>query len=40
VGNWLRKVVDPGARPAPPVLSSLPGRGRLLVVSSGGPWVV
>jgi hypothetical protein len=40
VGNWLRKVVDPGARPAPPVLSSLPGRGRLLVVSSAGPWVV
>lgn len=40
VGKWLRKVVDPGARPAPPVLSSLPGRGRLLVVSSAGPWVV
>jgi dipeptidyl aminopeptidase/acylaminoacyl peptidase len=40
VGDWLRKVVDPGARPAPPVLSSLPGSGRLLVVSRDGPWIV
>jgi WD40 repeat protein len=38
--EWLRDLVEPGREDARPFLSSLPGGGRLLVDSSGGPWVV
>jgi WD40 repeat protein len=40
VGDWLRDAIKPGRKPAKPALVSLPARGRLLVTSSEGPWVV
>jgi dipeptidyl aminopeptidase/acylaminoacyl peptidase len=40
IGGWLRDLTRPGREHAKPALSSLPGRGRLLVTSPSGPWVV
>ena len=40
IGDWLRDIAHPGRQHARPALSSLPGRGRLLVTSPSGPWVV
>ncbi|MEA2481761.1 MAG: hypothetical protein QOJ07_3683 [Thermoleophilaceae bacterium] len=45
VAGWVRDAIrpdrSPPARvPARPVLASLPGGGRLLVLSPGGPWIV
>jgi hypothetical protein len=40
IGDWLRDITHPGRQHARPALSSLPGRGRLLVTSPSGPWVV
>jgi WD40 repeat protein len=40
IGDWLRDAIKPGRKPAKQALVSLPAPGRLLVVSSEGPWVV
>jgi WD40 repeat protein len=40
IGDWLRDLARPGREHAKPALSSLPARGRLLVTSPSGPWVV
>jgi len=40
VADWLRDVVRPGRDDAREALVSLPARGRLLVTSERGPWVV
>jgi hypothetical protein len=43
VAEWVRDVVRPPAQPpraVRPVLGSLPGHGRLLVVSRAGAWIV
>jgi hypothetical protein len=40
VRHWVADRIEPGAPHAVPVLSSLPGRGSLLVDSARGPWVV
>lgn len=40
VRDWVGDVVDTSAPRAEPELSEIPGGGRLLVQSAGGPWVV
>jgi dipeptidyl aminopeptidase/acylaminoacyl peptidase len=40
VGEWVRDAVKPGHEPARKALVSLPARGRLLVTSRAGPWIV
>ena len=40
VGDWVRRLVAPEARPTRPALDSLPAAGRLLVSGTGGAWVV
>ena len=40
VGDWIGDVVDPAPDATPSTLGSLPAKGRLLVVSPGGPWIV
>jgi dipeptidyl aminopeptidase/acylaminoacyl peptidase len=40
VGDWIGDVVDPAPEPTSSTLSSLPAKGRLLVVSGSGPWIV
>jgi hypothetical protein len=40
VRDWIGDVFTAGVRNAQPALTDLPGGGRLLVQSSGGPWVV
>jgi hypothetical protein len=40
VGDWLSDAIHPGEKHARPALVSLPTRGRLLVVSARGAWVV
>jgi hypothetical protein len=43
VAGWVRDVVSrpqPGRAHAQPSLAGLPGRGRLLVQSAAGPWIV
>jgi WD40-like Beta Propeller Repeat len=40
VGDWIGDVVDPGPEIRPSTLRALPSKGRLLVVSPGGPWIV
>jgi hypothetical protein len=40
IGQWIRDLARPGGEHARPALASLPARGRLLVVSPNGPWVV
>jgi dipeptidyl aminopeptidase/acylaminoacyl peptidase len=40
VRNWIGDVFTAGVRNAEPALTEVPGGGRLLVQSSGGPWVV
>jgi hypothetical protein len=40
VGDWIGDVVSPPPDATPSTLGSLPAKGRLLVVSPGGPWVV
>lgn len=38
--DLVRDVVEPGSEKAQPALTSLPARGRLLVTSPQGPWIV
>ena len=38
--DLVRDVVEPGQKNAQPALTSLPARGRLLVTSPQGPWIV
>lgn len=40
VGDWIGDVVSPAPDATPSTLGSLPAKGRLLVVSPGGPWIV
>ena len=40
VADWLRDAVRPGREDARKALVSLPTRGRLLVTSQQGPWIV
>jgi hypothetical protein len=40
VADWLRDAVKPGRDDAREALVSLPTRGRLLVTSERGPWIV
>ena len=40
VADIVHDVVQPGAHNARPALTSLPARGRLLVTSPKGPWIV
>ncbi|MEA2310030.1 MAG: hypothetical protein QOI65_2316 [Thermoleophilaceae bacterium] len=40
IGDWISDLAHPGRDHAKPALSSLPDRGRLLVSSPRGPWVV
>lgn len=40
VGDWLRNVVRQEHKPSKQALFSLPARGRLLVSSAEGPWIV
>jgi WD40-like Beta Propeller Repeat len=40
VGDWIGDVVDPAPDAKPSTLGSLPAKGRLLVVSPGGSWIV
>lgn len=40
VRHWVAERIAPGVEQAQPVLSSLPGRGSLLVQSDEGPWIV
>ena len=40
VADWLREAVEPGREDARDALVSLPARGRLLVTSERGPWIV
>ena len=40
VADWLRDAVQPGREDAREALVSLPTRGRLLVTSQRGPWIV
>lgn len=40
VRSWIDDVFTAGVRNAQPVLTEVPGGGRLLVESSSGPWVV
>jgi hypothetical protein len=40
VRDWLGDVIEPGRQEPAPALTSLPGGGRLLVISGTGAWVV
>jgi WD40 repeat protein len=40
VADWLRDIVHPGTTKPEPVLTSLPTRGRVLVLSRTGPWLL
>jgi hypothetical protein len=40
VRDWIGDVFEPGVEDAEPVLTRLPGGGRLLVDSAQGPWLV
>jgi hypothetical protein len=40
VGDWIGDVVDPAPERASSTLGPLPAKGRLLVVSGSGPWIV
>ena len=40
VADWLRDAVKPGREDARDALVSLPARGRLIVTSQRGPWIV
>jgi len=40
VGDWIGDVVDPAPDRASSTLGPLPAKGRLLVVSGSGPWIV
>jgi hypothetical protein len=40
VTDWVREAVTPSPEHARPALSSLPAKGRVLVVSERGPWIV
>lgn len=40
VADWLRDIVRPGRAKPEPVLTSLPARGRVLVLSRTGPWLL
>jgi WD40 repeat protein len=40
VGDWIRDVVRPGRTDVKPALTSLPARGRVLVTSRQGAWIV